>query len=41
MKDGVAERTRFIGRIRNIARKVAIKYTEQREEMGHPLLKGE
>ena len=35
----VAERTRFIGRIRNIARKVAVKYTEQREEMGHPLLK--
>jgi glycyl-tRNA synthetase alpha chain len=35
----VAERTRFIGRIRNIARKVAIKYTEQRAEMGHPLLK--
>ena len=34
----VAERTRFIGRIRNIARKVAIKYTEQRQEMGHPLL---
>ncbi|MDF1578692.1 MAG: glycine--tRNA ligase subunit alpha [Desulfurivibrionaceae bacterium] len=34
----VAERTRFIGRIRNIARKVAVKYTEQREEMGHPLL---
>ena len=35
----VAERTRFIGRIRNIVRKVAVKYTEQREEMGHPLLK--
>ncbi len=35
----VAERTRFIGRIRNIARKVALKYTEQREEMGYPLLK--
>jgi glycyl-tRNA synthetase alpha chain len=35
----VAERTRFIGRIRNIARKVAVKYTEQREEMGHPLIK--
>mgnify|MGYP002065257191 CR=1 FL=1 len=36
---GVNERTRYIGRIRNIARKVAEKYTEQREKMGHPLLK--
>ncbi len=35
----VAERTRYIGRIRNIARKVAIQYTEQREELGYPLLK--
>ena len=35
----VAERTRYIGRIRNIARKVALQYTEQRERMGHPLLK--
>lgn len=35
----VAERTRYIGRIRNIARQVAVKYTEQREEMGHPLLR--
>jgi len=35
----VAERTRYIGRIRNIARKVAVKYTEQRQEMGYPLLK--
>lgn len=35
----VAERTRYIGRIRNIARKVANRYVEQREEMGHPLLK--
>ncbi len=34
----VAERTRYIGRIRNIARKVAVKYTEQRQEMGYPLL---
>ncbi len=34
----VAERTRYIGRIRNIARKVAMAYTEQREAMGHPLL---
>lgn len=38
----VAERTRYIGRIRGIARKVAVKYIAQREEMGHPLLvKGE
>jgi glycyl-tRNA synthetase alpha chain len=35
----VAERTRYIGRIRNIARKVASGYVTQREEMGHPLLK--
>ncbi len=37
----VAERTRYIGRIRNIARKVAVQYTEQRQEMGYPLLKKE
>ena len=35
----VAERTRYIGRIRNIARQVAQRYVEQREAMGHPLLK--
>ncbi len=35
----VAERTRYIGRIRNIVRKVASGYVAQREEMGHPLLK--
>ncbi|MCF8056617.1 MAG: glycine--tRNA ligase subunit alpha [Desulfocapsa sp.] len=35
----VAERTRYIGRIRNIARKVASQYVKQREEMGYPLLK--
>jgi glycyl-tRNA synthetase alpha chain len=35
----VAERTRYIGRIRNIARQVATQYTEQRKEMGYPLLK--
>ncbi|OGQ95517.1 MAG: glycine--tRNA ligase subunit alpha [Deltaproteobacteria bacterium RIFOXYD12_FULL_57_12] len=34
----VAERTRYIGRIRNIARQVAAKYTEQRQRMGYPLL---
>ena len=36
----VAERTRYIGRIRNIARQVAQHYIEQRATMGHPLLKG-
>ncbi|MCF6187409.1 MAG: glycine--tRNA ligase subunit alpha [Desulfobulbaceae bacterium] len=35
----VAERTRYIGRIRQIARAVAGAYVQQREEMGHPLLK--
>ncbi len=35
----VNERTRYIGRIRNIARKVAEAYVEQREALGHPLLK--
>ncbi len=34
----VAERTRYIGRIRNIARQVAKSYVEQREKMGYPLL---
>jgi len=34
----VAERTRYIGRIRNIARKVAQQYLEQREAMGFPML---
>jgi glycyl-tRNA synthetase alpha chain len=37
----VAERTRYIGRIRNIARQVATQYTEQRQQMDYPLLKGE
>lgn len=35
----VAERTRYIGRIRAIARQVAALYLTQRENMGHPLLK--
>ena len=35
----VAERTRYIGRIRNIARRVSERYVQQREELGHPLLK--
>jgi len=34
----VAERTRFIARVRNLARAVAVAYLNQREEMGHPLL---
>lgn len=34
----VAERTRYIGRIRNIARRVAEKYVAQRESLGYPLL---
>lgn len=34
----VAERTRYIGRIRQIARAVARSYVAQREEMGYPLL---
>ena len=37
----VAERTRYIGRIRNIARKVAEKFVAQREKMGYPLMKKE
>ncbi len=35
----VNERTRYIGRIRNIARKVAEAYVEQRAAMHHPLIK--
>ncbi len=35
----VAERTRYIGRIRHIARQVAQRYVELREAMGYPLLK--
>ena len=35
----VAERTRYIGRIRNIARQVAQQYAAQREKMGYPLMK--
>jgi len=35
----VNERTRYIGRIRNIARKVAEAYVEQRANMNHPLIK--
>jgi glycyl-tRNA synthetase alpha chain len=35
----VTERTRYIGRIRNMARQVAQLYLKQREELGFPLLK--
>ena len=35
----VTERTRYIGRIRNMARKVAKLYIEQRESLGFPLQK--
>jgi len=34
----VTERTRFIGRVRDLARRVAQAYVTQREEMGHPLM---
>ena len=34
----VAERTKYIERIRNLARRVCKNYIEQREEMGFPLL---
>jgi len=35
----VTERTAYIGRIRNLARQIAQKYLEQRENLGFPLLK--
>jgi glycyl-tRNA synthetase alpha chain len=35
----VTERTRYIGRIRSLARQVAQLYLKQREELGFPLLK--
>lgn len=34
----VTERTRFIARVRNLAREAAAGYVAQREEMGHPLM---
>lgn len=37
----VTERTRYIGRVRTLARKVAHLYLKQRETMGFPLLAGE
>jgi glycyl-tRNA synthetase alpha chain len=36
----VTERTGYIGRIRTLARKAALAYIGQREQMGYPLLKG-
>lgn len=36
---GVTERTSFIGRVRNMARRCAETYLRQREEMGFPLMK--
>ncbi|HPL97630.1 MAG TPA: glycine--tRNA ligase subunit alpha [Smithellaceae bacterium] len=35
----VAERTSYIGRVRNLARVSAELYLRQREELGYPLLK--
>ncbi|ATS18483.1 glycine--tRNA ligase subunit alpha [Synechococcus sp. PCC 6717] len=35
----VAERTRYIGRIRSLARRVAQAYVQQREALGFPLLR--
>ena len=36
----VTERTGYIGRIRKLARRIALAYLEQREALGFPLLKG-
>ncbi|WLD92115.1 glycine--tRNA ligase subunit alpha [Alkalihalobacillus sp. AL-G] len=36
----VTERTGYIGRVRNLARKCAKAYYEQREHLGFPMLKG-
>ncbi|SEN04715.1 glycine--tRNA ligase subunit alpha [Lihuaxuella thermophila] len=35
----VTERTGYIGRVRSLARKIAKAYVEEREKLGHPLLK--
>ena len=35
----VAERTRYIGRVRGLARQVAQLYLEQRQSLGFPLLR--
>jgi glycyl-tRNA synthetase alpha chain len=36
----VTERVGFIGRVRKLARRAAAAWIKQREEMGHPLLRG-
>ena len=36
---GVTERARFFARMRTLARQVAQRYVEQREEAGHPMLR--
>ncbi|WP_027338667.1 glycine--tRNA ligase subunit alpha [Halonatronum saccharophilum] len=36
----VTERTGYIARVRNLAKRSAKRYVEQREELGYPLLKG-
>ena len=36
----VSERTRFIGRVRSLARMAAQGYLAEREKLGYPLLKG-
>jgi glycyl-tRNA synthetase alpha chain len=36
----VSERTAYIARVRNLARLCAEAYSKQREDMGHPLMKG-
>ena len=36
---GVSQRASFIGRVRNMARNVAVAFVKQREELGYPLLK--
>ena len=37
----VTERTAYIGRVRNLARRVAVEYLEQRKRLSYPLLKDE
>ena len=37
----VTERTKYIARVRNLAKLAAEAYAKQREEMGYPLLRGE
>ncbi len=37
----VTERTAYIGRVRNLARRVAAEYLEQRKRLSYPLLKDE